>query len=256
MKPLVIGHRGASAYAPENTIAAFNLAFDMGADGIELDVVLTKDGVPVICHYSTSALPTHGIRSLHHLTLAEVKQIDAGVWFGEKFRGETLRVPTLAEALDAVGSRGKMIIEIKRGPNEFKNDGREQATIDVVRQATRARNVILTSFHPISLYYIRQAEPNLPRGFIYHTKIFPWLLQGFWFRLLTHPQELHINEDMATPSYVAWAKRRNYRVMVYHPDEPNEMKRILALGVDGIMSNKPDLLRQTVDQYYSQSKGQ
>ncbi|MBI5034165.1 MAG: hypothetical protein HZB51_26895 [Chloroflexi bacterium] len=246
MKPLVIGHRGASAYAPENTITAFNLAYAMGADGIELDVVPTKDGIPVICHYSTNALPTHGIRSLQHLTLAEVKQINAGAWFGEKFRGE--KIPTLEQVLDAVGSRGKTIIEVKRGPNEFKDDGRERAIIEIVRQSPYAQDVILTSFHPISLYHIRQAEPNLPRGFIYHTKIFPWLLHGFWFRFLTQPQELHINEEMATPNYIAWARRRNYRIMVYHPDEPNEMTRVLALGVDGIMSNKPDLLRKIVDQ--------
>jgi glycerophosphoryl diester phosphodiesterase len=254
MKPLVIAHRGASAYAPENTLAAFNLAFEMGADGIELDVEMTRDRIPMILHQSDPQQPTHGIRSLAQMTFKQVKEIDIGAQFDSKFRGE--KIPTLAEALDAIGARGRIIIEIKRFANENKNDGREQIIAGVIRQAKTANNIIVSSFHPLSLYWFAQASPQIPRAFIYHKKIMPGLLHGFWFRWLTRPAELHIDETMATQKYVRWAQSKNYKIVVYHPDDPEPMRRYLAMGVDGIMSNKPDVLRRTVDQYYSQSKGQ
>jgi glycerophosphoryl diester phosphodiesterase len=253
MKPLVIAHRGASAYAPENTLSAFNLAYEMGADGIELDVQLTKDGVPVVFH-SESLHPTYSIRSLKEIPLDQVQQIDIGARFNSQYRGE--RIPTLAQVLDAVGARGKIIVELKRAANETQNDGREQAAAKVIQQAANAKNVIVSSFHPITLYRVRKLLPTLPRAFTYHKKIYPRLLHGFWFRLLTRPQELHIDEQMATLRYVQWAKRKGYRVVVYHPDEPEEMRRIIALGVDAIMSNKPDVLRRVVDETFSRSTKQ
>lgn len=249
MKPLVIAHRGASAYAPENTLAAFQLAFDQGADGIELDALVTKDGVPVVLHPSMSDHPTHGIRSVAEMTLAQVKQLDAGAWFDEKFRGE--QIPTLAQVLGAIGSHDGVIIEIKRAANEMKDDGRERAIAQVVRQAPNTRGIVISSFHPLALYRAMKFLPDQPRAFIYHTEIFPWLLHRFWFRRMAHPQELHINEAMATERYVRWAQSRGYRVTVYHPDEPEAMRKTIALGVDGIMTNKPDILRQVVAQFYS-----
>ena len=253
MKPLVLGHRGASAYAPENTLAAFNLAFEQGADGIELDVTLTKDRVPVVIHDNQVDRTTDGHGDIRQMTFAEVQQLDAGCKF-DQYRGE--RIPTLAQVLDTLGTRGKIVLEIKRWANEFANDGRERIIANVIRQAKTADNLIVSSFHPFSMYWIAQELPQVPRAFIYHTNIFPWLVQRSWFRSLTHPRELHINEAMATSKYVRWAKNKKYSVTVYHPDEPEPMRRYLAMGVAGIMSNKPDVLRQTVDQYYTQSKGQ
>ena len=197
MKPLGIGHRGASAYAPENTIAAFNRAFDMGADGIELDVELTKDGVPVVFHFSTPNHPTHGIRSLSAMTLAEVKHLDAGAWFDEKFRSE--RIPTLTEVLDAVGSRGKIVVEIKWSAVKLGNAALEQATAQVIQQSANAHQVIISSFHPIALYRIARLAPHIPRALIYQEDLFPWLLNGFWFRWLTRPQQIHPAHAMLTP---------------------------------------------------------
>lgn len=254
MKPLVLAHRGASAYAPENTLAAFRLAIEMGADGVELDVTLTQDRIPAILHPSDPQRPTHGIHSLSQMTLKQVKTIDAGAWFDNKFRGE--QIPTLAEALDAIGTRGKIIIEIKRAANENKNDGREKLIADVIRQAKIANEVMVSSFHPLALYWMAQALPQVPRAMIYHKKIMPRLLHGFWFRWLVHPNELHIDETMATREYVDSAHRKNLPVIVYHPDDPEPMRRYLALGVKGIMSNKPDVLRQTVDDYFSRGNQQ
>jgi glycerophosphoryl diester phosphodiesterase len=245
MKPLVIAHRGASAYAPENTLAAFNLAFDMGADGIELDVELTKDGVPVVFHLDPDR-QTHGLRTLRDMTLAEVKQLDAGKWFSAKFRGE--KIPTLDEVIHTIGGRGSIVIEIKWSAVAWGIADLERATAKVLAQAPEQANRVISSFHPIALYRMRQLAPNAPRAMIYQTRLMPAVLNGPWFRYLVHPQELHPDIRMIDPAYTDWAHRKRYSVVAWHTEQPAEMRRMVALGVDGIMSNAPDVLRRVVDE--------
>jgi len=227
-------------------LSAFNRAFDLGADGIELDVELTQDGIPVVFHFSTAAHPTHGLKSLQDLTLAQVKQLDAGAWFDQKFRGE--KIPTLAEALDCVGTRGKIVVEIKWSGVKLGNAKLEQATAQVIRQATNAEQIIVSSFHPIALHRIARLLPKTPRALIYQEQLVPWLLNGFWFRWLTRPHQIHPAHEMVDARFVDWAKRNRYALTPWAIDDPAEMKRILDLGVAGMMSNKPDLLRQIIDQ--------
>jgi glycerophosphoryl diester phosphodiesterase len=242
MKPLVIAHRGASAYAPDNTLAAFNLAFEMGADGIELDVVLTADGVPVIFHPEMDPKhPTHGYASLKGMTLAQVKQIDAGGWFGEKFRGE--KIPTLAEVFQVVNGRGWVNIEIKDWT--LDNNDIEAKTIQVVEAFKTQDRVILSSFNPIRLRRAMKINPHYPRGLIYRETLPPRLIHG-WFRSLAHATVIHPHFAMLTREYVAWARGKGYQINTWTVDDPDEMRRLIALGVDGIMSNKPDVLRQVV----------
>jgi glycerophosphoryl diester phosphodiesterase len=251
LKPLVIAHRGASAYAPENTLAAFKLAFDMGADGIELDVELTKDGVPVVFHrgdldHFDQNHNTHGRGSLLNLTLAEVKQLDAGAWFNARFRGE--KIPTLEEVLSSVGSRGLIMIEIKWTAVALRNAKLERATAKVIAQASNTRNLIVSSFHPMALYRMRQLAPRMPRALTYQTEIIPVLLNGFWFRTLVHPRALHYECRMLDEKRATWARSKKYELVAWHTEEPEEMHRLIALGVDGIMSNAPDILRRVVDE--------
>ena len=241
----VIAHRGASAYAPENTLAAFNLAFEMGADGIELDVELTKDGVPVVFHFDQNQ-QTHGLSSLKDLTLAEVKQLDAGAWFDAKYRGE--EIPALEEVLEAVGARGLIVIEIKWSAVALGNDDLERATARVIAQATSAHNLVVSSFHPIALARMRRLAPRLPRALIYQTEVMPALLNGPWFRALVQPRALHFERQMLNAKRAAWARRKKHEIVAWHTEEPIEMKRLIALGVDGIMSNAPDVLRRVVDE--------
>jgi glycerophosphoryl diester phosphodiesterase len=245
MKPLVIAHRGASAYAPENTLAAFDLAFEMGADGIELDVELTKDGVPVVFHFDQNQ-QTHGHRTLQDLTLAEVKQLDAGAWFDTKYRGE--KIPTLEEVLAAIGARGLIVVEIKWSAVALGNDELERATARAIAQTDRACNIAVSSFHPIALYRMRHLAPRVPRALIYQTEIMPALLNGTWFRTLVKPRALHFEHHMLNEKRAAWARSKKYEPIAWHTEEPAEMQRLIALGVDGIMSNAPDVLRRVVDE--------
>lgn len=242
-KPLVIGHRGASAYAPENTLAAFRLAFELGADGVELDVTLTKDGVPVVIHDDRVDRTTDGHGAIKQMTLAEVKRLDAGAWFGEKYHGE--RIPTLAEVLDAVGARGIVNVELKSMTPQ--SAGLEAAVVQVIEQARAAEHVLISSFNPFALYRTMQLNGRLPRGLLYADDL-PIYLRRAWLRPIARPTALHPKHTMVTTEYVTWARHKGYKINTWTVDEPDEMKRLIALGVDAIITNKPDVLRKVVDE--------
>ncbi len=240
MKPLVIAHRGASAYAPENTLAAFNLAFDMGADGVELDVTLSKDGVPVVIHDDTVDRTTNGHGHIKTMTLAEIQQLDASHKF-DAYRGE--KIPTLEQVLRAIGTRGIVNIELKS--TTLQSDGVEAATLAVIEETGATERVLISSFNPFALYRMAQLDPRLPRGLLFAPDL-PIYLRRAWLRPLARPGALHPKSSMIDAAFVRWARRQGYRINTWTVDDPDEMRRLIALGVDGIISNKPDLLRQIV----------
>jgi glycerophosphoryl diester phosphodiesterase len=271
MKPLVLAHRGASAYAPENTLAAFNLAFEIGADGIELDVTLTKDGIPVVIHDDTVDRTTDGHGLIKQMTLEQVERLDAGGWFNERFRGE--RIPTLEQVLVGVGTRGVVNIELKTAalrpwpvkisavPRSklaqlslgvlarlIQTDGLESVVVQVIGQTHAAERVLISCFNPLSLSRARSLNPRLSRGLLYASYL-PIFLSRAWLRPMARPHALHPNFSMVTPKYVAWARRKHYRINPWVVDDPSETKRLIALGVDSIMTNKPDVLRHVVDSF-------
>ena len=240
MKPLVIAHRGASAYAPENTLSAFNLALEMGADGVELDVSLTKDGIPVVLHDDTVDRTTNGRGAVNQLTLAQVKELDASNKF-EKYRGE--KIPTLEQVLRAVAPRGTINIELKNFA--LKTDGIEAATLAAIENTSALDRVMVSSFNPLALRRMCQLEPRIPRGLLYSPRL-PIFLRRAWLRPLAHPTAMHPHFSMITREFVAWARGKGYKINTWTVDDPNEMKRLIELGVDGIITNKPDVLRKIV----------
>lgn len=239
MKPLVLAHRGASAYAPENTLAAFNLAFELGADGIELDVSLTRDGIPVVIHDDTVDRTTNGHGAVNQFTLAELQQLDASNRI-EKYRGE--KIPTLEEVLRAVGKRGLINIEIKS--TGLKTDGVEGAVLAAIEN-TGAPRVLISSFNPLALRRMFLLDPRLPRGLLYAPRL-PIFLRRAWLRPLVRPTALHPHFSMVTREFVAWAHQRGYQVNTWTVDEPDVARRLIEWGVDGIITNKPDVLRKIV----------
>ncbi|MCI0478169.1 MAG: glycerophosphodiester phosphodiesterase [Anaerolineales bacterium] len=241
MKPLVIAHRGASAYAPENTLAAFNLAFEMGADGIELDVSLTQDGVPVVLHDDTVDRTTNGRGAINQLTLAQVQQLDASNKM-EKYRGE--KSPTLEQVLRAVSARGIVNIELKN--LTLKYDGVEAATLAAIENAGALARVMVSSFNPLALRRMYQLDPRIPRGLLYRPNL-PIYLRRAWLRPLAHPTAMHPHYSMITRAFMTWARGKGYQVNTWTVDDPEETKRLIDLGVDGIITNKPDALRRIVD---------
>ena len=141
---LVFGHRGARAYAPMNTLPSFELALAQGADGVELDVRLTRDCEMIIMHNETVDETSDGEGRVADFTLAELKALDAGSWFGEAFKG--VRVPTLDEVFEAIGRRTRINVEIKA--EGLRSDGIEQKVANAIRRHNLLRSVIVSSFNP------------------------------------------------------------------------------------------------------------
>lgn len=240
MKPLVLAHRGASAYAPENTMAAFDLALKMGADGVELDVTLTLDRIPVVIHDDNVDRTTNGHGPISAMTLEQVKALDASPAF-DKYRGE--RIPTLEQVLGDIGKRARVNIELKG--RSVHDDGLEVEVACTIDKTGTADSVLISSFNPFALRRMAHLRPHLPRGLLYANDM-PIYLRRAWLRPVARPTAMHPKYTLVTPAYMLWARQKGYRVNTWTVDEPSEMKRLADLGVDAIMSNKPDLLAETL----------
>src|SRR3989304_10409901 len=157
-RPLIFAHRGASAYAPENTLAAFRLALEHGADGIELDAKLSADGQVVVIHDQTVDRTTDGHGRVNQLTLTQLRQLDAGFCKGAAFKGE--RIPTLAEVLEMLGDR--LIINIELTNYDSPQDGLPEKAAELVRAGHLEQSVLFSSFLPSNLLAIRNILPSVP----------------------------------------------------------------------------------------------
>jgi glycerophosphoryl diester phosphodiesterase len=271
MTTLLLGHRGASAYAPENTLASFNLAFEQGADGVELDVTLTKDGAPIVIHDDTVDRTSDGQGRVGEMTVAEIQRLDAGKWFDAKYRGE--KIPTLEEVLTRVPANKIVNIELKTEalrawhanatrlafPQYAKISVQmsvrlwepphlERAVVRVIEQTRAANRVIVSSFNPIALYRVMKLNPSLARGLLYFKEL-PFFLGRGWLRFLARPHALHPRNTTVTENFSRWARAKNYRVNTWTVDDRDEARRLIALGVNGIITNKPDILRGVIDNW-------
>lgn len=236
-RPLNFAHRGASCEAPQNTLAAFLLAAELGADGIEFDVQLSRDGQPVVIHDFSVDATTNGHGRVRDLTLAELRELDAGARFDPVFAGE--RIPTLDEVLDTVGSRLLLNVELKTAG--LRDDGLVAAVID--RLATRGLldRSILSSFNPLAVWRARRLSPTVATGMLYADSM-PFFLRRPWLRGLVKPQALHPHYKLVDRDYVLWARSQGYRVNVWTADDPGELWQLVRSGVDVIITNRPDVL--------------
>ena len=240
---LNIGHRGARAAAPENTLAAFRLAVDMGADGVELDVMLSKDGALVIHHDYKLGRTEDGKGKVRNHTLTQLKRLDAGSWKDAQFAGE--RIPTLAEVFHVLDRQVVVNVELKT--QAWGADGLEEAVVAEIKRSHMVDMVVISSFNPFSLLRIRDLAPTLPIGLLYAPDLPPHLSRA-WLRPLVRPDALHPRHDMVTPRFVTWAKKRGYRINTWTVNEPDEMRRLVRLGVDAIISDVPDVLGQVLQE--------
>ena len=161
-KPLVLGHRGDCAHAPENTIAAFRQALEAGADGIELDARLTRDKMVMVLHDVGVDRVSNGHGRLAGMTQAEVEQLDAGASFDRRFAGE--QIPTLQKVFEAFGSRLIYDLEIKNFDAPF--NGLEGRVLELVKRFGLEQRVIVTSFNPRAVHFFRQRLPQAPVGLL------------------------------------------------------------------------------------------
>jgi glycerophosphoryl diester phosphodiesterase len=233
--PQIIAHRGASAEAPENTLAAYRRALAIGVHGVELDVNLSADGEPIVIHDHVLDRTTDGHGLVVARTSAELRQLDAGRWFGEAFAGE--RLLTLAEALDLLRAV-RVIVEIKAGLGRTLGIA---ARVAAVIGASTHREVTVSSFdHPL-LVEVTAARPELDIAVLYTARPIHALrlAQDAGARTL-HPYWFWLTPDVVTSAHAA-----GLRVETWVVDELADQARVLAMGVDAVMTNHPRRLRET-----------
>ncbi len=233
-RTLVLGHRGASAYAPMNTLPAFMLAADQGADGIELDVQLTHDGHLIVLHDFTVDHTTDGHGFARDMTLAQIRQLDAGLWFGEAFRGT--RIPTLDEVFQAVGQRFRLInVEIKSESWET-TDGVEAAVAKSILRFNMIDHVIVSSFNAMALRRFRAVLPEAAIGYLYAPdNPSTYHLMDDFPHEARHPHYSLIDQHLMT-----WDHDHHYRVNTWTVNDPAVARSLRQLGVDAIMTDYPN----------------
>lgn len=241
-RPLNIAHRGASRVAPQNTLAAFEKALQIGADGIEFDVRLCADGVPVVIHDATVDATTDGTGRVEAMGLAALKQLDAGSSFAPAFAGTP--IPTLAEVLEAV--EGDVLLNVELKAPDLRDRGLEQAVVDVIEQHGMEEQVLLSSFNPLALRRVQQIDPHLATGLLYTRPA--WAARGLASLMMVQPlAALHPHRAIVDEQHIGWAKAHRVRLHVWTVDDPSEMRRLIDMGVNGIITNRPDVLRRILD---------
>lgn len=240
-EPLVIGHRGASADHPENTLESFDAAIRAGADMVELDVRLSADGVAVIMHDPDVSATTDGSGFVHELSLTDIKRLDASGG-----RGDRVEVPTFAEALQMLAGRAGVDVEIKNMPGEPAFDSPREAiagaVLEELDRAGFADPVVVSSFNWLSIERIRRERPEVPTGFLTAAMIEPAAAlvyarsAGHAFVLPQYPALLGAGE-----AFVSKAHADGIRVGTWTVDEPDDLRRLFDLGVDAVATNRPGL---------------
>lgn len=233
----VWAHRGASAYAPENTLAAFRLAHELGADGVELDVQLTTDGHVVVIHDEALDRTTSGTGPVSLRTLSQIKAVDASNG-RDDYRGE--HVPTLAEVLDLVGPTGMAVnIELKNSVEPYP--GLEQAVLGIVEGSGMAERVIYSSFNHISMTQLARSSQPSRVGLLFSDVLAePW---GYAQRLDMAALHPHWKYVQFVPETIERCHALGMAINVWTVDDPATVRRLADLGADAVITNKPDLAR-------------
>ncbi len=226
---LVIAHRGASGTRPENTLAAFARAMELGAPMVELDVQLTGDGEVVVLHDWTLDRTTDGTGPVGGWSLADLRRLDAGRWFDAGFAGE--RVPTLAEVLDLVPAR--VNVELKA----VGDDGLERRTLAVVERAGALGRVVFSSFLPESLVRLRALSSGADVAVLSDDEPVEALVRK---AERVGARALHVRNATVTAHEVAVAHRAGLAVRVWTVNEQDEFVRIRNTGADGIFTDFPE----------------
>ena len=233
--PLWIAHRGAGKLAPENTLAAFRLGASLGYRAFECDVKLSADGVPFLLHDDTlqRTTPASGIAGAR--PWAELSLLDAGSWHSRSFAGEPL--PSLqAIAAFCLRNGHALNIEIKPTPGQEAETGRVVACHAERLWAGQARPPLLSSFQPDSLQGAQHTAPNLPRALLLDTLWTGWLEKALSLGCVA----VVTNHKLMEPALIERVHGAGLRALVYTVNEAADASRLLALGIDGIITDRVD----------------
>lgn len=235
---LVIGHRGDSIHAPENTLASINAAFALGAGMVEIDVHFSQDGVPVVIHDETLERTTNGNGLVAQMTLAELKRLDAGSWSDRKYEGE--RIPTLAEALRAAQGKGPLLLDLKV-------EGLGRVVAEVLRRLDL----------PDSSVTIGTWTPSQAKDFVAHVPnaqillatghpLREWNDDFFRRERARGITGFEVYYETLNEVFIAAAHRHKMPVYAFTVNDEPTLRSLIAMGVDGIETDDPGLLVRLV----------
>lgn len=249
----VIAHRGASADAPENTLPAIDLGADVRADFVEIDVQMTSDGELVVIHDTTLArttdvetqYPTRAPWNVGDFTLAEIRTLDAGLWFGEEFTGT--KVPTLQEVLDTLRGRAGLLLEVK-SPGLYPGIGEAiVAELDGegwLKADARSGRLVVQSFDWEFMEAFNQLAPQVPAGLLGGPPPEAEIAE-----LSTWADQINPNHRRITADFVETVHEYGMVTWPYTVDDPQRMRELVALDVDGIITNRPALLIDVLSEH-------
>lgn len=250
-EPLIIAHRGASGIAPENTLAAFEKALEIGVDRIEMDLRQTIDGEVIVLHDKTIRRTTNGWGSARKLSLKKVRRYSAGSWFHHQFSDE--RVPTFREVLELVNGRTTLLLEIKDGSPY--HHGIEKNTIQLIKEYNAHDWCIVQSFNDRVLKNFR----SLPDLHSDVQKLFEIVIpvapfyggSRFTYKSLRRydfAQEVNINFKSVTPLVVKKVHKMGKKINVWTVNDEYDLKLFVNMGVDGIITDYPNRLKRILEE--------
>ncbi len=235
-RPVIFAHRGASAHAPENTLAAFNLAIKQGAPALEFDVKLSADEQVVVIHDVTVDRTTNGRGRVCDLPLAALHELDAGACFGEQYRGE--RIPTLSEVLETVGRKAFLNIELTNYTTPY--DRLVEKAAALVKSFRMQKQVLFSSFLARNLKQAASLLPPVPLGLLACSGPAGMWARSFGFAFGDY-EALHPNLADVSAQQAARVHRLKRRIHVWTVNAEADIRRLAGWGVDGIFTDDPAL---------------
>jgi len=235
VKTKIQAHRGASAYRPENTLEAFSLAIAQKADGLELDVHLSKDGQVVVAHDERLERVSNGTGLIHDHTLEALRSLNFGKLFPDQ---PACRMPTLAEVFALIKDTS-MTVNIEMKTTELFYPGLAQKLVQLAREYAMEERVLYSSFNHYSLLEIKNLNPNAKIGLLYQFgMVDPWVYARHVSASAIHP---HYFAIATLPDTVARCHANGVMVNVWTVDDPTAIHRMIQCGVDAVITNKPDI---------------
>lgn len=233
-KPVIFGHRGASRYAPENTMAAFDLSIRQGAKAFELDTMLSSDGVPVVIHDHALDRTTNGTGEVNQKTVEEIRDLDAGIHFSANYKGE--KVPLLKEVLERY--RDGILINIELKNYHSPKDELARIVLELVGSCGMLDQVLFSSFLPRNLKILRSMQPNSKVALLTSGGVLGILLRSSIFRRHS-PEIIHPPFDVVTSYMIDKEHRDGRSVNVWTVNDLQTAKNLIDWGVDGLITDDP-----------------
>jgi glycerophosphoryl diester phosphodiesterase len=236
-RPLIFAHRGASKVAPENTLPAFEAAIWSGADGVELDVQYSSDGHLVVIHDLTLEALTNGTGRVTARPLRALRALDAGSHFGPQFAGT--RIPLLGEVLDLL--RGKLLVNVELKVPDTASASMGADVVAAVRSHGMADQVVISSFNPFALRRAKHAGPEIECALLVAHDLPGWMQWGLT-RRYSLADGIHPEASMVDATFINWATKAHLPVRVWTVDDEVEIRRMIALGVDAVITDVSDFV--------------